>query len=177
MGLLDVLFVAADIIDMFSDHDTHFEVTCDTLELFEIGTSWKGTARVHGAGAHVCTQSVNYSTTVSMPNEDDHNRTKRGILRDQLRNWASKTFAGGVSLPKEAIVLNESENCLSCEGFVKQVGNQWVITPNMHGAKYYGAYKLFLAKGTEAVGHEELEYLFIAPTVGYVSSVDVSDGF
>lgn len=177
MGFLDFLFGAAEVIDAFTDHDTHFNVTCDTLELFEIGTSWKGTARVHGAGSHVRTQAVNYTTTVTMPYEDNYNRTKRSILRDQLRNWASKTFADGFTLPKEAIVLNESENCLSCEGFLKQVGSKWVITTNMREATYYGAYKLFLTKGTESVGYEELEYLFKAPTVGYVSSVDVSEGF
>lgn len=177
MGFLDFLLAAVDIVDTFTDHDTHFHVTCNTLELFEVGTSWKGTARVHGAGAHVRTETVDYSTTVTMPEEDNYNRTKRSILRDRLRDWASKTFAEGRTLPKEAIVLNESENCLSCEGFVKQVGNRWVITTSMYDAKYYGAYKLFLTKGTESVGYEELEYLFKAPTVGYVSSVDVSDGF
>lgn len=177
MGFLDFLLGAAEVIDAFTDHDTHFKVTCDTLELFEIGTSWKGTARVHGAGTHVRTQTVNYTTTVTMPYEDNYNRTKRSILRDRLRDWASKTFADGVMLPKEAIVLNESENCLSCEGFVKQVGGQWIITTSVRDATYYGAYKLFLTKGTENVGYEELEYLFKAPTVGYVSSVDVSDGF
>lgn len=175
MGLLDFLFVVADTIDTFSDHDTHFKVTCDTLELFEIGTSWQGTARVHGAGSHIRTQAVSYATTVTMPHEDDHDRTKRSILRDRLRKWASETFADGSMLPKEAIVLNDSENCLSCEGFVKQVGNQWIITTNMQDAKYYGAYKLFLKKSGETVGYEELAYLFKAPTVGYVSSVDVHD--
>ena len=35
MGFLDVLFGAAEIVDMFIDHGTHFIVKCDTLELFE----------------------------------------------------------------------------------------------------------------------------------------------
>lgn len=177
MGFWDLLLGAAEIIDAFTDHDTHFKVTCNTLELFEVGTSWKGTARIHGAGAHVRTETVDYSTTVTMPEEDNYNRTKRSILRDQLRKWASKTFADGSTLPKEAIVLNDAENCLSCEGFVKHVGDQWIITTNMKEAQYYGAYKLFFEKGGECVGYEELEYLFKAPTVGYVSSVDVHDGF
>lgn len=177
MGFLDFLLGAAEVIDAFTDHDTHFKVTCDTLELFEIGTSWKGTARVHGAGAHIRTEAVNYTTTVTMPNEDDYNRTKRNILRDRLRKWASETFANGLTLPKESIVLNDSENCLSCEGFVKQISNRWVITTNMGDAQYYGAYKLFFEKSGESLGYEELDYLFKAPTVGYVSSVDVHDGF
>lgn len=177
MGFLDFLLLAADVVDTFSDHDTHFEVVCDTLELFEIGTSWRGTARVHGAGNHVQTQTVNYTTTVTMPDEDDYNRTKRSILRDRLRKWASDTFADGLMLPKEAIVLNDTENCLSCEGFVRKSGNRWVITTNVRNAQYYGAYKLFIKKGSGHVGHEELAYLFTEPTVGYVTSVDVSDGF
>ena len=177
MSFLDLLLGAAEIIDTFADHDTHFKVTCDTLELFEVGTSWKGTARVHGAGAHLRTENVSYTTKVTMPDEDDYNRTKRSILRDRLRKWASEAFADGSVLPKEAIVLNDSENCLSCEGFIKQVGDRWVITTNVKEAQYYGAYKLFFEKDGECVGYEELEYLFKAPTVGYVSSVDVNDGF
>ena len=177
MGFLDFLLLAADVVDTFTDHDTHFKITCDTLELFEIGTTWKGTARIHGAGAHIQTQTVSYITTVTMPNEDDYNRTKRSILRDRLRKWASETFADGDMLPKEAIVLNETENCLSCEGFVKQIGNKWIITTNIRDAKYYGSYKLFVERSGESIGYEELEYLFKAPTVGYVSSVDVTDGF
>jgi len=177
MGFLDVLFAAADIVSTLTDNDTHFNVSCDTLELFEIGTSWRGTARVHGAGAHVRSQSVDFSTTVTMPSEDDYNRTRRSILRDRMLKWASETFSASGSLPKEAIVLNESENCLSCEGYVKKVGNRWLITSSMKDAEYYGAYKLYLEKGGESIGYEELEYLFKAPTVGYVSSVDVHDGF
>lgn len=174
MGFMDFL---VGVMDVLTDHDTHFKVSCDTLEIFEIGTTWKGTARVHGAGNHIRTEHVDFSTTVTMPDEDDYNRTRRSILRDRLRKWASETLANGTTLPKEAIVLNESENCLSCEGFVKQVGKKWVITTSMREAKYYGAYKLFLSKNGEELGYEELEYFFKAPTVGYVSSVDVHDGF
>ena len=177
MAFLELLGVVADIISAFSDHDTHFDVTCDTLELFELSSSWRGTARISGAGNHVRTESVSFSTRVSMPDENEHNRTKRDILRDRLRKWASESFAETGTLPKEAIVLNPSENCLSCEGFVRFKDNRWVITPTSHGATHYGAYKLYFKKGSEAVGHEDLEYLFKAPTTARVSSVDIKDGF
>ena len=177
MGFMDFVLAALNVADMFADHDTHFEVTCDTLEIFEIGTSWRGTARVHGAGAHLRTESVDYTTRLTMPEEDDYNRTRRSILRDRLLKWASDTFADGAALPKEAIVLNESENCISCEGFAKQVGGRWVITTSMRDAKCYCSYKLFLETGGKSVGYEELHRLFKADTVGYVTQVDVRDGF
>ena len=177
MGFLDFLVGAAGIIDALTDNDVPFTVKCDTLELFEIGTSWRGTARVHGAGAHVRSVNVDYSTTVRMPSEDDYNQTKRDILRKRLRSWASETFANGSTLPKEAIVLNEGENCLTCEGFVTQIGNRWVITSNSRDAKYYGAYKLYIKKRDENIGYEDLQYYFKEETTARIYGVDVHDGF
>ena len=113
MAFLELLGLVADIISAFSDHDTHFDVTCDTLELFEISSSWRGTARISGAGNHIRTESVSFSTKVSMPDENESNHTKRDILRERLQKWASESFADAGTLPKDAIVLNSSENCLS----------------------------------------------------------------
>lgn len=177
MGFLDFLGEVAMVVDALSDNDTHFNVTCNTLEIFEIGTTWKGTARVHGAGEHVRTEKVNYSTTVTMPEEDSHDYTRRGLLRKELREWCGKTFANKSTVTKETIVLNDGENCLTCEGFIRKVGDKWVLTNNSHEAEYYGAYKLYITKEGKDVGHKDLEYLFMAETLGYVSSVDVHEGF
>ena len=173
MGFLDVLLGVAEVVDALTDKDTHYQVSWKTLELFEIGTTWKGTARVHGAGEHIRTVKVNYSTTVTMPAEESHSYTRRGLLRKDLREWCGKEFANKNTVTKETIVLNKGENCLSCEGFVKQVNDKWILTNSAESAEYYGAFKLYLTKGGDDVGYEDLEYLFMADTLGYVTSVDV----
>lgn len=177
MGFLDFLAGVAHVADTLSDHNTYFQVNCNTLEIFEIGTTWKGTARVHGAGNHIRTEKVDYSTTITMPPEDSQDYTRRGSLRKELREWCGKTFANKSTVTKETIVLNEGENCLSCEGFIKKVNGKWVLTNNPNEAEYFGAYKLYLTKEGKDVGYEDLEYLFKADTLGYVSSVSVHDGF
>lgn len=177
MGFLDFLLGAAEIVDALSDKNTYFNVTCDTLEIFEIGTAWEGTARVHAAGKHLKTETVSYSTTIAMPEEGNANYTRRGLLRKNLREWCGKTFANKSTVSKETIVLNKGENCLSCEGFIKKSDGKWIIVNNSRDAEYYGAYKLYLKQGGNDVGHEDLEYYFEAATLGYISSVDVHDGF
>lgn len=177
MGLFDFLSDVVDVLDELTDNDTHYRVSCDTLEIFEIGTTWKGTARVHGAGEHVRTEKVDYSTIVTMPEEDTHDYTRRGLLRKDLREWCGRTFANKSTVTKETIVLNDGEDCLSCQGFIKKVENKWILTTNSHEAEYYGAYKLYLTKDGKDVGHEDLDYLFMADTLGYVSSVNVKEGF
>lgn len=177
MGILDILLGAAQIVDALSDNNTYFKVTCDTLEIFEIGTTWEGTARVHSAGKHLRTETVSYSTTIAMPKEGNSNYTRRGLLRKNLREWCGQTFANKSTVSKETIVLNKGENCLSCEGFIKKTSGKWIITNNSKDAEYYGAYKLYLTKEGQDVGYEDLEYYFEADTLGYISSVDVHDGF
>ena len=178
MGLFDVLYVAAEVIDLFAGNKgTCFQVACDTLEIFEIGTAWKGTARVHGAGAHVRTEHVNYTATITMPAEDSSKYTRRGLLRKELREWCGKTFANKSTVTKETIVLNPGENCLSCEGFIKKTDGKWIITANPKDAEYYGAYKLYLSKEGKDIGHDDLDYYFMAETLGRVTSVSVKDGF
>lgn len=177
MGFLDVLFGVAEIVDALSDNSDYFRVTCSTLEVFEIGTTWKGTARVSGAGEHIETKKVWYSTKLEMPKEGNSKYTRRGILRKNLYSWVSETFANGVSMPKEAIVLNDSENCLSCEGFAKKVDDKYVITNNQSNAQFYVAYKLNVSKDSNTLGHEDLRYYFKAETTARVTSVDVKDGF
>lgn len=177
MGFLDLLLTAAEVVDALSDHSTPYDFKCDTLELFEIGTKWQGTARVHGAGTHVATEQVSFSETLTMPDENERNLTRRGVLRDKFRKWCGKEFSEGGALPKEAIVLNHGENCLSCEGFVKKTSKGWVITNHANGAKYYGSYKIFVSSKGKPLGYEDLEYLFKAETVARISSVDVHDGF
>ena len=51
--------------------------------------------------------------------------------------------------------------------------------PNANNATNFVSYKLFVYEkdGHKAVGHDELSYLFKEDTLGYVSSVDVHDGF
>lgn len=174
MGFFDFLGDVVDAIDELTDNDTHYRVNCKVLELFEIGTTWKGTARVHGAGAHFNTIDVDYTTTITMPAEESHDYTRRGLLRKDLREWCGRTFANKSTVTKETIILNESEDCLSCEGFVKKIGDKWILTNNSHEAEYYGAYKLYLTQNGKDVGHEDLDYLFMADTLGYVSDVSVS---
>ena len=152
---------------------THYTITCDTLEVFEIGFSWKGTERIHGIGSHIDTIKVNYSTNVSMPPENTENHTPRGMLRKKLLTWASETLANGTSLSKESIHLNKSEDCLSCEGFIQKINGHWVITTNARNAEYYGAFKLNVSQGNKKIYHDELEYLFKDPTVLYMNCIDV----
>lgn len=177
MGFLDTIL---EVANMFIDNDRKFNVSCKTLEVFEIGTQWKGTARVHGAGEHVETISVSYETTITLPYEDNDSRyTRRGLLRKQLRDWAGNTFSNDNNITKENVVLNPSENCLSIEGFAKRVGNTWKLVDDSYNATNFCSYKLFLtdAQNGSKVGHEELKELFMAETLGRVTSVDVTEGF
>ena len=166
-----------DFLDAITDDNTYFNVECTTLEIFEIGTTWKGTARVHGAGNHIETKKVSYQTRVAMPSEDSGNYTRRGWLRKDLRKWAGKTFGTGSELPRESIVLNTTENCLSCEGYAKKVGDTYVLTTKESEAQYYLAYKLNIYKDGNQLGHEDLDYYFKADTQGYVTNVSVKDGW
>lgn len=179
MGLLDILGTVATVADMFIDHDEKFIVKCDTIEVFQIGDSWQGTVRVHGAGTHVSSDSVSYSTTIKLPESGNTTYTPRGLLRKQLRDWLGEKFSIEGSIPKEAVVLNASENCLSFEGYAKKVSGIWKMTSSLNSATHFVAYKLFVyhENNKQAVGHDELFELFKAPTVGYVTSVDVHDGF
>lgn len=179
MGFLDFLFAAATVIDAFSDNDEHFSVTCDVVEVFKIGEQWQGTARVHGAGAHVSTEHVSYNTEITLPKEGNSNYTPRGLLRKSLRDWLGKTFSTEKSIPKDAIVLNPTENCLSFEGFAKKQSGKWMMVSNYSSATNYVSYKLVVYNKTKkaAVGHDELFELFKADTIARVSRVDVKDGF
>lgn len=180
MGFLDFLGFVANVADALSDDCKHYEVECDTIEIFEIGEHWEGTARIHGAGIHIKSQPVSYRTTIAYPNEDNNRTyTRRGMLRKNLRDWLSDNFSSMNSVPKEAVILNASENCLSFEGFAKETNEKWIVVPNANNATNFVSYKLFIYEkdGHKAVGHDELFYLFKEDTLGYVSSVDVRDGF
>ena len=180
MSFFDVLLGIASVADALSGPSgKKYDVTCDSFELFEKGTSWKGTARVQGAGAHVETINVNFSTTLFLPDHSDNSRyTERGLLRKDLREWAGKEFAQSQTISKDMIVLNDGENCLSIEGFVKKVNGKWVLVNDAGRGTHYGAYKLcFAEKGGSVIGHDELFYLFKAETIGRITSVDVQDGF
>lgn len=177
MGLLDVLFGVASILDAVSDDSEKFEIVCTSLELFEIGTTWQGTARVHGAGRHIRTEKKHIKDSISMPKEDTHNHTRRYILRENLLKWAIDTLATGKTVSKDHIVLNPSEECLSFEGFMKQEGNSYKMTTNVSEADYYGAYKLTVYKDGKMLSHEDLHYYFKADTVARISSVNVTKGF
>ena len=180
MGFLDFLGFVAEVADSFSGDCKYYIVECDTVEIFEIGEHWVGTARVHGAGKHIKTQSVSYQTTIAYPNKDDNSRyTRRGMLRKDLREWLAENFSTLNSIPKEAVVLNSSEQCLSFEGFANNKNGKWLVVPNGNNATNFVSYKLFVYErdGHKMVGHDELSYLFKEDTIGYVSSVDVKDGF
>ena len=183
MGFLDSFLDLVGTISEFSEgsiHDRKFKVTCTTLEIFEIGTQWKGTARIHGAGEHVKTIKVDYETTITLPyKDDDLEYSRRGLLRKQLRDWLGKTLAEDGKIVRENIVLNPSENCLSVEGFTKKVGDEWLIVDSAYEATNFCAYKLFLKdiSNNSKVGHDELHELFMEETRGYITSVDVTEGF
>lgn len=177
MGLLDILFGVAEIVDTLSDKNTYFDVKCKNLEIFEIGTNWVGTARVHVAGKHLKTQKVNYTTKISMPYEAPSHSTKRDVLRKNLLNWVSDTFVNGRKLPKECIVLNPQENYLSYEAFAKKNGEDYTITFDPNEAEYYLSFKLNVYKETKVLNFEDLDYYFKAETTARVTSVDVRDGF
>lgn len=182
MGFWKTLF---DVVDVVSDpvsalNDRTFKVTCSTLEIFEIGTQWEGTARVRGAGEHIRTEKVYYSTSITLPYRDDDSRyTRRGLLRKQLRDWLGSELSTDSKITKESVVLNSHENCLSFQGYIKKVGSKWMLVDDVNDARYYGSYKLFLTDSHDdsKVGHEELSYLFMEETQGYVTRVDVKDGF
>ncbi len=179
MGFFDILLGAASIIDALSDSGEHFSVTCNTVEVFKIGDHWQGTARIHGAGEHVSTEHVSYNTVITLPKEGNSNYTPRGLLRKSLREWLGENFSTEKSIPKDAIVLNPSENCLSFEGFAKKQAGRWMMVPDYSSATNYVAYKLTLRNKDKntAVGHDELFELFKAETIARVSRVDVKDGF
>ena len=120
MGFLKFLGELAK--DFLEPSGTKYNVECKSFELFEIGTVWRGTARVHGAGAHVETVSVNVTTTVFLPDHSDNSKyTERGLLRRDLREWAGKEFALSGEISRDMVILNDGENCLSVEGYVKKV--------------------------------------------------------
>ena len=170
----------ATVLDAISGPSgTKYNVECESFELFEIGTSWRGTARVHGAGEHLQTMKVNASTTVFLPRNDDNSYyTPRGLLRKELREWAGREFALSGTISKDMIVLNDGENCLSIEGYVKKHNGSWKLVNGPGNGTHYGSYKLCISEvGGAEIGHEELYQLFKAETLGRVSSVDVSDGF
>lgn len=180
MGFLDFLVAAAEVVDLFSGNGgSKYSVKCECLELFEIGTTWKGTARIHGAGKHLETIKMNDSTTLVLPNKDDDSRyTPRGLLRKDLREWVGKMYALCGSISKEMVVLNDGENCLTIEGFVKKIDGNWKLVNTSSDATHFGAYKLNVVDNeNKPVGHEDLKYLFKADTLGRVVSVDVTDGF
>ena len=180
MGFLEFLGGAAMVLDALSGPSgKKYDVECESFELFEKGTTWRGTARVHGAGEHLETIKVNASTTLFLPDHTDSSKyTERGLLRKDLREWAGEEFALLKVISKDMVVLNEGENCLSIEGFVKKVDGKWKIVNDAGKGTHYGAYKLcFTERNGDAVGYEELHYLFKADTVGRVTSVDVHDGF
>ena len=176
--LLDVVDVVSDPVSAM--YDKEYKVSCTSLEIFEIGTQWKGTARIHGAGEHIKTVNVNYGTTITLPyRDDDAHYTRRGLLRKQFREWAGKIFSDDGKITKENVVLNPSENCLSVEGFAREVGNKWLIVDNASDASHFCSYKIFLTdvQNNTKVGHEKLNDLFMAETLGRITSVDVKEGF
>ena len=177
MGLLDILFGVAEIVDTLSDKDTYFEIKCSHLEIFKLETKWKGTAKIFEAGEHLQTEKVDFSTKISMPYESPSHATKRDVLRENLLNWLSDTFANGQRLPKDCIVLNPQENCLSYETFAKKNGEDYMITFDSNEAEYYLSFKLDVFKETKALNFEDLDYYFKAETTARVTSVDVKDGF
>lgn len=177
MGLLDTIL---EVANMFIDNDRKFKVSCTTAEVFEIGTQWKGTARIHVAGEHIETINVHYETTITLPyKDDDAHYTRRGLLRKQFREWAGNTFSADGKIAKENVVLNPSENCLSVEGFTRRFGSKWLIVDNASDASHFCSYKVFLtdAQNNSKVGHDELDELFMEATLGRVTSVAVKDGF
>ena len=180
MDFFDFLGGMATILDATSGPSgKKYTVECESFELFEIGTTWRGTVRVQGAGRHLETITVDATTTVFLPDRSDNSQyTERGLLRKDFREWVGKNFSLSGSIAKDMVMVNEGENCLSIEGYVKKVNGTWKFTSGSGSATNYGAYKLILTdeKGN-LVGNEELFYLFKADTLGRVSSVDVSDGF
>lgn len=166
MGFLDFLTVAAGVVDILSGKPK-YTITCEILELFEAGTTWVGTARVHGAGRHLSTEHVNFSTSFEDNGPED--------AREKVRKWAEDSFANGGSLPKGKIILNEYEDCLSCDGFVKKVNGKW--TMQKQPTNHYASFKLYVTRENKALGYDELKRVFIAPTTARITNVDVHDGF
>ncbi len=174
MGFFDLV---SGIADIMSGVTPEVQLVCNTLELFELGTTWRGTARVHGAGRHIATEKVNYSTTASGMGRDYDYHQNATYMRRDLMDWANASFTNGVKLPEEAIVLNEGENCLTCEGFVKKVGGKWVITPNASEAEYYGAFKIIGTQNGTVLGNKDLDHWFKCHTKTRIMSIDITDGF
>ncbi len=176
MGLLDFLLEVADVLT--SESGKKYTASCETFELFEIGTTWRGTARIHGAGNHLETIKMNISNSLTLPDEGTVDHTPRGLLRRDFLKWASENFAYSGNIAKDMIILNEGENCLSVEGYVKKRSDSWKLVSSSADATHYGAFKVYLYdKNGAMVGHTELSHLFLEATRGYVTSVDVTDGF
>lgn len=182
MGFGDILFGAIKIASALSDiseSEQIYTAKCTSLEIFEIGTEWRGTARIHGAGRHVKTERVSLSKKLILPREGNSQYTARGLLRRDFRNWAGETMTVNKNpLTKDAVVINDSESFLSVEGFIKKVDGKWLLTTNANDAQYYGSYKIALIdERNTQVDYKDLVYLFKAETLGRVSSVSVKDGF
>lgn len=182
MGFGDILFGALEIVSALSDIADSKQICtakCTSLEIFEIGTEWRGTARVHGAGRHVKTEKMNLTKKLTLPKEGTSQYTPRGLLRRDFRAWAGENMAANKKpLTKDAVVLNDSESCLSVEGFIKKADGKWLLTITANDAQYYGSFKVVLIdEHNTQVDHKELHYLFKAETLGRVSSIDVTDSF
>lgn len=169
------------LFDIFQDKNEYYYIQCDTVEVFELGETWQGTARVHGAGRHISTDRVSYSNSFTLCNYGALRATPRDDMRFELHQWLSNTFSLEHSVPDEALVLNPSENCLSFEGFAQKVNGKWMITSSYQAASHYVAFKLLVYKekkkncldGKTLLGNKELSYLFMDPTTVRVSV----DGF
>jgi len=167
MGFLDFLAGAVEVADTLIDKSEYYYVQCDTVEVFELGEIWQGTARIHGAGKHISTDRASYSNTFMLYDGQD-----REGMRDKFRKWLADTFSSEYSAPDEALVLNSSENCLSFEGFAKKDSGKWMITSSYQSASNYVSYKLFVYKqkkknsldGKTILGRKELSYLFMDAT-------------
>lgn len=182
MGFGDFLFGAFEIVSSLSDITSSKQIytaKCTTLEIFEISNEWKGTARVHNAGCHIKTEKMDLSKKLILPKEGNSQYTPRGLLRRDFRKWAGETITDSkMPLTKDAVIINDSENYLSVEGFIRKVDGKWLITTNVNDAQYYGAYKVALINEQNTqVDRKELIYLFKEETQGRISVVDVRDGF
>ena len=177
MGLFDFLFEVAGAVDELKG-TKRYTAKCETFELFEIGSTWRGTARVKGPGNHIETIDMNISKELELPYEGTYQYTPRGLLRKSFRKWIGENFAYSGNIAKEMVMLNDDESCLSVDGYVKKVGGKWKLLNSSSGATNYGSFKVFVYdRNGDIVGHEELSYLFLEDTLGYITSVDVTDGF
>lgn len=159
MGLLDFMAEVYQVSSNMRDlKGVDYDVSCTHAELFEISTVWKGTARMYGAGNHIQTIPANYSTTINVPTEKGI--VQRDDLRKSMKQWLSKTFFAGNVIPRGCIVLNEAENCLSCEGFAKDNAGKWLVTNSAASATRFISFKIFLSLNGNEIDHDELYRLF-----------------